>query len=148
MDANLKYNSHWIAVFMESRWTWLLARLTLTSPFWISGLAKLFDFSSAIDEQRHFGLRPAFVIAILTIIVQLVGSALVIANRWIWVGAGALGVFTAAATLIAHAFWTMHDHERFLASNAFVEHVGLIGGLLLATLLTHARQLDTQRHPL
>jgi uncharacterized membrane protein YphA (DoxX/SURF4 family) len=44
-------------------------------------------------------------------------------------------VFTALATLIAHPFWTMVGQERFLATNAFFEHLGLIGGFVIAALL-------------
>ena len=78
-----------------------------------------------------------------TVAVQLLGSLMLIFGRLGWLAAGALGVFTGLATLIAHPFWTLTDPiERFHALNTFLEHIGLIGGLMLAAILVekeHAR---------
>lgn len=130
----------WVDAILDWRWTWLLARIALTSAFWISGVTKLFSFPAAVAEQQHFGLQPAVGFAVATIIVQLLGSALVIAGRLVWLGAGALAVFTMLATWIAHAFWTLQGAERFMAMNTFFEHLGLVAGLLLAALLSEHAQ--------
>jgi uncharacterized membrane protein YphA (DoxX/SURF4 family) len=108
-----------------------LARLALVSAYLIGGFNKLFDFAGAIAEQEHFGLHPGWLWASVVIIVELVGSVLVVANRWVWLGAGALGVLTAVAMLTANNFWVMADHDRFMALNAFFEHLGLIAGLVV-----------------
>jgi uncharacterized membrane protein YphA (DoxX/SURF4 family) len=133
----------WVDAILDWRWTWLLARVALTSAFLIGGLTKLLNFNDAIAEQEHFGLRPGALYAVATIVVELVGSALVISGRWIWLGAGALAVFTAIATLIAHPFWTMSGQERFLATNAFFEHLGLIAGFAIAALLAEREARDS-----
>lgn len=124
----------WVSAILDWRWTWPLARVALTSAYWVGGLSKLFDFPGAVAEQAHFGIQPATLFAALTIAVELMGSLLVISGKWLWLGAGALAVFTVLATLIAHPFWTMVGHERFLATNAFFEHVGLVGGFVIASL--------------
>ena len=104
--------------------------------YWSSGIAKLFDLGGALGEARHFGLEPAALVVALTIAVQIGGSLLIILGRQAWLGAGALGVFTAAATLIAHPFWQVADPvARFHERNTFLEHVGLIGGLMLAAIM-------------
>ena len=114
----------------------ILAAALLTLPYWSSGVAKLFDMGGALGEARHFGLEPAALVVTLTIAVQIGGSLLVILGRQAWLGAGALGVFTAAATLVAHPFWQVADPmARFHERNTFLEHVGLIGGLMLAAVL-------------
>jgi uncharacterized membrane protein YphA (DoxX/SURF4 family) len=133
-------NPHWVGSILDWRWTWPLARLGLTSAYVIGGLTKLFNFGDAVAEQAHFGLDPPAVFAVLTIAVELIGSALVISGRWLWLGAGALAVFTALATLIAHPFWNMAGHERFLATNAFFEHLGLIAAFAIAALYTTREQ--------
>ncbi len=46
-----------------------------------------------------------------------------------------LGVFTGLAALAANAFWTMHGDARFMATNAFFEHIGLISGFVLAAVI-------------
>lgn len=114
----------------------VLAATLLTLPYWTSGIAKLTDLPGALGEARHFGLEPAMLTVAATIFVQIGGSLLIIVGRQAWLGAGALGVFTAIATLIAHPFWQVADPmTRFHERNTFLEHIGLIGGLMLAAIL-------------
>jgi transmembrane protein len=125
-----------IARLLGNRSFATVAAALLTLPYWTSGIAKLFDLGGALGEARHFGLEPAALVVALTIAVQIGGSLLIILGRQAWLGAGALGVFTAAATLIAHPFWQVADPvTRFHERNTFLEHVGLIGGLILAAIL-------------
>ena len=123
----------WIRAILS--WPWLLpvARIALTSAFLIGGIQKLVDFPGAVAEQAHFGLQPAWLWATAAITVELAGSALVIVGRWVWLGAGGLGVLTAVAMLTANNFWAMAGHDRFMALNAFFEHLGLIAGLVLVS---------------
>lgn len=114
----------------------VLARATLTLPYWWSGLAKLADLHAALAEAASLGLKPGWLVVAATILVQLGGSTALILGRAGWLAAGALGVFTGLATLVAHPYWTLADPmERFHALNTFLEHVGLIGGFMLAAIL-------------
>jgi uncharacterized membrane protein YphA (DoxX/SURF4 family) len=114
----------------------LAGRVLLTSAYWTSGLQKLFAFDAATAEAAALGLPAPALTAALTILVQLAGSAAVVsAGRWTWLGAGALGLFTLLATLIAHAFWTYPPAEQARQLATFTEHLGLIGGLALAAVL-------------
>jgi len=126
----------WIEAILSWRWLVPLARLALASAFLIGGIQKLVDFSAAVAEQAHFGLQPAWLWATAAIIVELAGSLMVIFGRWVWLGAGGLGVLTAVAMLTANNFWAMTGHERFMAWNAFFEHLGLIAGFLLVSLMS------------
>jgi len=120
-----------IATILALQWVWPTVRVALVSAFVIGGFAKLLDFGGAIAEQEHFGLRPGWLWAALAIAVEIGGSALVITGRWVWLGAGGLGVLTAVAMLAANNFWALSGHDRFMALNAFFEHLGLIAGLVL-----------------
>src|SRR5712671_672565 len=126
----------WIAAILS--WPWLLpiSRAALVSAFLIGGIQKLVDFPAAVAEQAHFGLEPAWLWAAAAIVVELAGSALVIFGRWVWLGAGGLGVLTAVAMLTANDFWAKSGLDRFTATNAFFEHLGLIAGLVLISLLS------------
>lgn len=115
--------------------TALLARLLLTSAYWTSGATKLADFEGTIREVAGLGLPWQAATAVLTILVQLLGSAAVILNRSVWLGAGALGVFTLLATFVAHDFWNFPPDERPRQLATFLEHLGLFGGLVLAAVL-------------
>ncbi|NML74320.1 DoxX family protein [Rhizobium sp. S-51] len=108
-----------------------IARILLTYMFWASGIAKIVDFPAAVGEMTHFGLNPPAAFAIATIVVQLAGSALIILDRYTWLGAGALGVFTALTIPVAHSFWTMDDPFRTIEFHVVMEHLTVIGGLMV-----------------
>jgi transmembrane protein len=108
-----------------------VARLVLTSMFWLSGIAKLADFNAGVGEMVHFGLEPPALFNIATAITQIVGSALIVANRWTWLGAGMLAVFTALTIPVAHNFWTMQEPMRTIEFHIVMEHITVIGALMV-----------------
>jgi uncharacterized membrane protein YphA (DoxX/SURF4 family) len=128
----------WIGAILSWPGLWPLSKAALVSAFLIGGIQKLIDFPGAIAEQAHFGLEPAPAWAAAAVIVELGGSVLVILGRWVWLGAGGLGVLTAIAMLTANNFWALTGHDRFMAVNGFFEHLGLISGLILVCVLTEA----------
>jgi len=130
----------WVRTILRAPLIWPAARLALVSAFLIGGLTKLSDFSAAIAEQEHFGLNPGWLWAALAIIVELGGSALVMLGWQVWLGAGGLGVLTAVAMLTANDFWHLTGHDRFMALNAFFEHLGLIAGLVIVSI--HAAERE------
>ena len=130
----------WVRTILWAPLIWPAARLALVSAFLIGGLTKLSDFSAAIAEQEHFGLNPGWLWAALAIIIELGGSALVMLGWQVWLGAGGLGVLTAVAMLTANDFWHLTRHDRFMALNAFFEHLGLIAGLVIVSI--HAAERE------
>lgn len=109
-----------------------VARVILTFMFWSSGLAKLIDFNGGLAEMSHFGLEPAWLFNTATIVVLLAASLLVIINRWAWLGAGALATFTVLTIPIAHSFWTMEEPIGTMEFHVVMEHITVVGGLLVA----------------
>ncbi|WP_404479339.1 DoxX family protein [Novosphingobium sp. BL-52-GroH] len=125
-----------VASVLDFAPTAFLARLALVGAYLAGGIAKLGDWPAAVAEQAHFGLAPPALWAALTIAVELVGPLLILSGRLVWLGAGMLGVFTFLAAVIANAFWAMPaGPERFAATNAFFEHMGLVGGFVLVAIL-------------
>ncbi|MFC3442958.1 DoxX family protein [Sphingobium rhizovicinum] len=121
--------------------TWFIARLLLVGGYLLGGIVKLTDWSAAVAEQAHFGMSPPALWATLTIALELIGPLLILSGRLVWLGAGMLGVFTLLAAFTANAFWTMPmGQDRFMATNAFFEHLGLIGGFILAALVAEQAQ--------
>jgi uncharacterized membrane protein YphA (DoxX/SURF4 family) len=130
-----------VDALLDWRWTGFVARLALVGAYLLGGIVKASDWQSAVAEQAHVGMRPAALFAALTIIVEVIGPLLILSGRLVWLGAGMLGVLTLVAALAANAFWTMpFGQERFLATNAFFEHLGLIGGFVLAALVAEMDQ--------
>ena len=140
-----KRDPQWVDAVLDWRWTWLVARTAVVALFLMNGLTKLFDFPAAIAEQEHFGLRPGVVWASITMCVELVAPVLIISGRYVWLGAGALGVFTALAAFLTHAFWAMHGQDRFIAMNEFFEHMSLVAALVMIALIAEHAQLDCKR---
>jgi uncharacterized membrane protein YphA (DoxX/SURF4 family) len=127
-----------IAGLLRSPTLFLLARIGLTSAYWIGGLSKLLDWNGALAEAAHFNLHPPALVAAATIAVELGCSAMIIARRATWLACGVLAGFTVLATLVAHAFWTMQGQERFMAMNSFFEHLGLVCAFVLLAVLCEA----------
>jgi len=106
--------------------------LGLCAAYLQGGIVKAADFSGAIAEMNHFGLAPAVPIAIAVIALELGASIMILTGFYRWLAALALGGFTLMATLIALRFWELPPgQDRFMATNAFFEHLGLVGGFLL-----------------
>lgn len=116
--------------------TWFAARLLLVGAYLLGAAVKASDWPAAVAEQAYFGMHPPALWAALTIAVEILGPLLILADRLVWLGAGVLGVFTLLAAITANAFWTMPAGQgRFMATNAFFEHLGLIGGFVLVALV-------------
>jgi uncharacterized membrane protein YphA (DoxX/SURF4 family) len=121
--------------------SWFLARLLLVGAYLLGGFVKLTDWSAAVAEQAHFGMASPALWAAITIAIELIGPLLILSGRMVWLGAGMLGVFTLLAAFKANFFWTMPmGQDRFMATNAFFEHLGLIGGFILAALVAELAQ--------
>jgi uncharacterized membrane protein YphA (DoxX/SURF4 family) len=121
--------------------TWFVARLALVGAYLVGGVTKFFDFPGAVAEQAHFGLSPPAFLAVLTIVVETGAALLLVWGRFVWFAAGALGVFTGLAAIIANNFWAMPPGQaRFMAMNAFFEHIGLIAGFVMAALVAELKQ--------
>ncbi|WEZ83965.1 DoxX family protein [Rhizobium sp. 32-5/1] len=128
-----------IETLVASRSFGFVARTVLTSMFWLSGLAKLIDFNGGVAEMAHFGLQPAALFNVAVIVTQIGGSALIIANRWTWLGAGALAIFTALTIPIAHTFWTMQEPMKTLEFYVVMEHITVIGALMVVAWKNRSR---------
>lgn len=111
----------------------MFLRAVLTLLFWSAGLFGLFNFSQVVSEVRELGLPNETLIASATILVQLGGSLLVISNfaKLGWLGALALAVFTLLTIPFGHAFWTFAEPRRTAELHIALEHLTVVGGLLL-----------------
>ncbi|GGY30814.1 DoxX family protein [Pseudoduganella albidiflava] len=112
----------------------MILRAVLTVLFWSAGLFGLFNYSAVVEEVRAVGLPFAGVVAAGTILLQLGGSLLVIANvgKLGWVGAVALAIFTLLTIPFGHAFWNFPEPRRTAELHIALEHLTVVGGLLLA----------------
>jgi len=76
------------------RWARLVARLCMASLFLVAAAIEILGFSVAAATQQHFGLYGGWLWAVVSIVVQLVGSVVIISGYHVWLGAGILARFT------------------------------------------------------
>src|SRR3546814_6308450 len=69
---------------------------------------------------------------------QLTGSALVITNfaGLGWIGAFGLAVFLLLTIPIGHPFWKFEEPKRTGEFHIALEHITVVGGLMLAAILS------------
>lgn len=120
-----------VARILDNPVTLLLARIWIVLPFLVSGLSKLVDWQAAEAEMLRSGLHPAWAFTVAVLVTQLGGSALIIANRKLWLGAGALGVFTVLTNFIAHRFWEFAGDAHTAQLNSFLEHWTMSAAFIL-----------------
>jgi uncharacterized membrane protein YphA (DoxX/SURF4 family) len=112
-----------------------IARLCLAAVFLYSGVDKLWHWRSSIEEVSSDGLPWPAAFAGATVFTQLVGGFLVATGFFAWLGALLLAGFTVAATLLGHRFWLRRGAEFRHELTTSLEHVAIVGGLLLLSVL-------------
>ena len=113
----------------------LIARLCLAAVFLYSGVDKLTHWRASIKEVKSDGLPWPTAFAGATVFTQLVGGFLVATGFFAWLGALLLAGFTVAATLLGHRFWLRRGAEFRHELTTSLEHVAIVGGLLLLSVL-------------
>jgi hypothetical protein len=67
-----------VQAILEWQWTWPIARFALVVYYLISGLGKITNFRGAVAEMAQADMPAPAAMALLTIFVELAGSALVL----------------------------------------------------------------------
>ena len=129
-----------VANILRADWLWHFSRVLITFMYWYAAVGFLMDFSGAQAAMGMAGIPPLWLIAGLTIAVQLTGSALIILDRAVWLGAGMLAVFTLLTIPLVHHFWTMTGFEATQAMLESEEHLTVVGGLIVVSILSVVRQ--------
>lgn len=109
----------------------LLARTLLAVIFVVSGVRKALAFGpvSGMMAAKGFPLPEAVLVA--TIVLEIVGGLMLIANWNARYAAWALAAFTLAAGSIFHGFWHAAPPAFNNELNHFLKNLAIVGGLLL-----------------
>lgn len=119
----------------------LIARLCLAIVFLYSGIDKLWHWRASIAEVRGDGLPWPVAFAGATVCTQFVGGSLVATGFLAWLGALLLAGFTVTATLLGHRFWLRRGADRRHELTTSLEHLAIVGGLLLLSVLDLSTRL-------
>ena len=128
-----------VAAILDSPLTSLASRILATSLFWMEFLNHMSDLHGLYAYVAALGFQPFWLIMGLSLFVQAVGSALVIADRMAWLGAGMLAVFTLLTVPIAHHFWDMTGAMATIERLFSEEHLSVIGGLIAVCVASRAQ---------
>jgi putative oxidoreductase len=116
----------------DNRTLAFVARVLMALIFVVAGFRKLLAFSATAAYFAKLGLPVPEVLVALTIALELIGSAALIAGWHVRVVAAAMALFTIAAAAVAHQFWAVADPAAFSAQlNNFLKNVAMVGGFLL-----------------
>lgn len=110
--------------------------VVITCPFWASAFVKAVDFEGTVAEVAAIGLPAPLLVATMTVLVQAGGSISVITGFFAPLGAALLIIFSLAASFLVHPFWALPPEAFVPNFAAFTANMGLIGGLIAATVLT------------
>ncbi len=111
----------------------LLGRFLLALMFVVGGVSKIGGFDGIVGYIGSKGLPLPQLLAIGTIVLEIVAGLALIAGlkaRW---AAAALAVFTLLATLLFHNYWAMPEEQQRIQYLLFSKNIAVIGGLLMVT---------------
>jgi putative oxidoreductase len=100
-----------------------------------AGVDKVMGWQGALQEVEAGGLPLPSVMLALTVLLQVAGGAAIIAGRFLRASCWALAGFTALATVLYHGFWHATGAARHAQLIPFMEHVCIVGGLLVVSTL-------------
>ena len=118
-----------MATTLRSEWgdaALLVGRACLAAIFLWSGVGKIGGDPQALQVND-----VPMLAALVGIVLEAGGAALVMLGLLTRPAAAGLILFTIAATLIAHDFWALEGPERSMQQIQFMKNLGLIGGFLL-----------------
>ena len=118
-----------------------VARTLLAAIFLISGVRKAMAFSIVSAMMAQKGFPAANLLLVITIVLEIAGGLMLIANWNARYAAWALAAFTLAAGSIFHGFWNFWDSPQPEFNNQlnhFLKNLAIVGGLVLVAKQTSA----------
>jgi putative oxidoreductase len=117
---------------MNQNATALAGRILLALMFLVAGIGKIgAGFAGTVGYIGSVGLPMPQVVAVGTIIVEIVASlALIVGWKTRW-AALALAIFTVAAALLFHNYWAMPANQQMMQQIIFMKNLAVAGGLLM-----------------
>jgi putative oxidoreductase len=124
----------------------VLARVLLALMFVLSGFGKLADLSGTAGYIASAGLPAAPVLAVIVALLEVVGGLALIVGFQARSAAWALALFTVAATVLFHNFWSMPVEQQFLQKLMFMKNLAVAGGLFfVAAMGAGPASIDARR---
>jgi putative oxidoreductase len=109
----------------------LIGRVLLALMFVMAGISKIAGFEGTVGFIASKGLPLPSLLAVATIVVEVLGGlALIVGWQTRW-AALALALFTLAASVIFHNFWALPAEQQMVQQLMFMKNLSVAGGMLV-----------------
>ncbi|QMV73923.1 DoxX family protein [Comamonas piscis] len=124
----------------------LLGRILIAWFFIIPGLGKLTGFAGAVGYAQSAGMPMPEVGVAVGLAIEILGGLALLLGLGTRYAAAILAIFTLAATMIFHAYWSVPAEAVMVTKLLFNKNIGIVGGLLaFAAFGAGAWSLDAKR---
>ncbi len=111
----------------------LLGRISVSLIFLMSAVNKIMNFQGTAEQIADKGLPAAAIFAGGAIVLELVGSVLVITGFKSRYGAWLLILFLVPTTVVMHNFWAFEGKQMEKEMINFMKNLSILGGLFVLT---------------
>ncbi|WP_037585791.1 DoxX family protein [Stenoxybacter acetivorans] len=144
--TELNDTPHWLEKLLLSNGMWLFARIVITFLFWITAVNWILDFNEARSAAASVHLFPPAFWGWFLIAFYIAGSLLIIADRMMWLGAGAFLVFVFLTIVCVHHWWSMSGAQEASAWNEVKEHITVMGSMIVVCIASLLRTRLRKHH--
>jgi putative oxidoreductase len=124
----------------------LAGRVLLAYLFIPAGIGKVTGFAGTVGYISSVGLPAPTLAAAVAAIVEIVAGFAILLGFGTRIAALALALFTVAASLVFHAYWSVPADQQMIQSLLFDKNIAVGGGLLtLAAWGAGAWSVDARR---
>ncbi len=113
----------------------VLGRLLLALMFILSGVGKLGNIQGTAAFIASGGLPAPTVLAVAVGALELFGGLALVVGYQVRLVGLALALFTVAASVVFHAYWSAPAAQQFVAQLLFMKNISVAGGMLLISAL-------------
>ncbi len=124
----------------------LLARVLLAALFLPAGISKIAGFAGTAAYIASVGLPLPELGAVIAVVVEVGGGLALLAGYQTRLVALLMAIFTVAAGVFFHAFWTAAPEQLMVQQIMFMKNIAIAGGFLALTAFgAGALSLDARR---
>ncbi len=113
----------------------LAGRLLLALMFILSGFGKLGNIEGTATFIASGGLPAPTLLAVAVGALELFGGLALVAGFQVRLAGLTLALFTIAANVVFHAFWSAPADQQYVAQLLFMKNISVAGGMLLISAL-------------
>lgn len=113
----------------------VVGRVLLALMFIWSGFGKFADIHGTARFIASGGLPAPAVLAVVVGALELLGGLALVLGYQVRLAGLALALFTVAASMVFHAYWSVPAAQQFVTQLLFMKNMSVAGGMLLISAL-------------